>query len=186
MIDTLSRLSMFDFIELLCGNREVLIEEGDNESMLENVASELIYQYQCIVNPSGVESEILYKEEKIKINYRITIAKILKALISINAVDDVVGLLSEMGITGIEREKIPARIDRMIAEAEYMRKRIEDTSSADRKKNTPDDVRASFDREIAFLMTYFKMNIDTRIITAGVYANMVHQADVEIKRKLHR
>ena len=27
-------------------------------------------------------------------------------------------------------------------------------------------------------MTYFKMNIDTRIITAGVYANMVHQADV--------
>lgn len=30
------------------------------------------------------------------------------------------------------------------------------------------------------------MNIDTRIITAGVYANMVHQADVEIKRKLHR
>ena len=185
MIDTLSRLSMFDFIELLCGNREVLIEEGDNESMLENVASELIYQYQCIVNPSGVESEILYKEEKIKINYRITIAKILKALISINAVDDV-GLLSEMGITGIEREKIPARIDRMIAEAEYMRKRIEDTSSADRKSNTPDDVRASFDREIAFLMTYFKMNIDTRIITAGVYANMVHQADVEIKRKLHR
>ena len=182
MITTLSRLSMFDFIELLCGNREVLMEEGDNHSMLENVASELIYQYQSIVNPSGIESAILEKEEKIKI----TIAKILKALISINAVDDVVGLLSEMGITGIEREKIPSRIDRMIAEAEYMRKRIEDTSSADRKKNTPDDVRASFDREIAFLMTYFKMNIDTRIITAGVYANMVHQADVEIKRKLHR
>ena len=156
MITTLSRLSMFDFIELLCGNREVLMEEGDNHSMLENVASELIYQYQSIVNPSGIESAILEKEEKIKIKYRITIAKILKALISINAVDDVVGLLSEMGITGIEREKIP------------------------------DDVRASFDREIAFLMTYFKMNIDTRIITAGVYANMVHQADVEIKRKLHR
>ena len=50
--------------------------------------------------------------------------KILKALISINAVDDVVGLLSEMGITGIEREKIPSRIDRMIADAEYMSARI--------------------------------------------------------------
>ena len=80
----------------------------------------------------------------------------MKALISINAVDDVVGLLSEMGITGIEREKIPSRIDRMIAEAEYMRKRIEDTSSADRKKNTPDDVRASFDREIAFSYDLFQ------------------------------
>lgn len=186
MITTLSRLSMFDFIELLCGNREVLMEEGDNDSMLENVASELIYQYQCIVNPSGVESEILYKEEKIKIKYRITIAKILKALISINAVDDVVGLLSEMGITGIEREKIPARIDRMIAEAEYMKKRIDDNSHTSGKKNTPDDIRTSFDREIAFLMTYFKMNIDIRNITAGVYANMVHQAETEIKMRLHR
>ena len=67
-----------------------------------------------------------------------------------------------------------------------MKKRIDDNSQKSGKKNTPDDVRASFDREIAFLMTYFKMNIDTRNITAGVYANMVHQADVEIKRKLNR
>lgn len=186
MITTLSRLNMCDFIELLCGNNQVLLEDGDNDSMLENVASELIYQYQCIVNPSGIESALLEKEEKIKIKYRITIAKILKALMSIDAVEDVIELLKEMGYSVNEREKISSKIDRMIAEAEYMKKRIDDNSQKSGKKNTPDDVRASFDREIAFLMTYFKMNIDTRNITAGVYANMVHQADVEIKRKLHR
>lgn len=185
MITTLSRLNMYDFIELLCGNNQVLLEDGDNDSMLENVVSELIYQYQCIVNPSGIESALLEKEEKIKIKYRITIAKILKALMSIDAVEDVIELLKEMGYSVNEREKISSKIDRMIAEAEYMKKRIDDNSHTSGKKNTT-DVRASFDREIAFLMTYFKMNIDTRNITAGVYANMVHQADVEIKRKLNR
>lgn len=185
MITTLSRLNMYDFIELLCGNNQVLLEDGDNDSMLENVASELIYQYQCIVNPSGIESALLEKEEKIKIKYRITIAKILKALMSIDAIEDVIELLKEMGYSINERDKISSKIDRMIAEAEYMKKRIDDNSHTSGKKNTT-DVRASFDREIAFLMTYFKMNIDTRNITAGVYANMVHQADVEIKRKLNR
>lgn len=185
MITTLSRLNMYDFIELLCGNNRVLLEDGDNDSMLENVASELIYQYQCIVNPSGIESALLEKEEKIKIKYRITIAKILKALMSIDAIEDVIELLKEMGYYVNERDKISSKIDRMIAESEYMKKRIDDNSHTSGKKNTT-DVRASFDREIAFLMTYFKMNIDTRNITAGVYANMVHQADVEIKRKLNR
>lgn len=185
MITTLSRLNMYDFIELLCGNNRVLLEDGDNDSMLENGASELIYQYQCIVNPSGIESALLEKEEKIKIKYRITIAKILKALMSIDAIEDVIELLKEMGYYINERDKISSKIDRMIAEAEYMKKRIDDNSHTSGKKNTT-DVRASFDREIAFLMTYFKMNIDTRNITAGVYANMVHQADVEIKRKLNR
>lgn len=185
MITTLSRLNMYDFIELLCGNNRVLWEDGDNDSMLENVASELIYQYQCIVNPSGIESALLEKEEKIKIKYRITIAKILKALMSIDAIEDVIELLKEMGYYINERDKISSKIDRMIAESEYMKKRIDDNSHTSGKKNTT-DVRASFDREIAFLMTYFKMNIDTRNITAGVYANMVHQADVEIKRKLNR
>lgn len=185
MITTLSRLNMGDFIELLCGNNLVLLEDGDNDSMLENVASELIYQYQCIVNPSGIESALLEKEEQIKIKYRLTIAKILKALMSIDSVEDVIELLKEMGYSVNEREKISSKIDRMIAEAEYMKKRIDDNSKKSGKKNTT-DVRASFDREIAFLMTYFKMNIDTRNITAGVYANMVHQADVEIKRKLNR
>ena len=43
-----------------------------------------------------------------------------------------------------------------------------------------EQIRSSFDAEIAFLMTFFKMSIDSRVINAAVYANIVHQADVEI------
>ena len=49
-----------------------------------------------------------------------------------------------------------------------------------RDRATPEQIRSSFDAEIAFLMTFFKMSIDSRVINAAVYANIVHQADVEI------
>ena len=55
-----------------------------------------------------------------------------------------------------------------------------------KKKATPEQIRSSFDAEIAFLMTFFKMNIDVRNINAAVYANIVHQADVEISMKKKR
>ena len=54
------------------------------------------------------------------------------------------------------------------------------------QNSRPNNVRESYDTEIAFIMTYFKMNIDINIISAGIYANMVRQADNEIRRKLIR
>lgn len=185
MITTLSRLSLCDFIELLCGNNGVLVEDGDSDACVSKVASELIYQYQCIVNPSGVESSLIDKEEVIKVRYRIAIVKILKALMSINAVDDVSELLSSMNINVSGTDNISKKLDRMLAEAEYMKKRIDDRRE-EKHAHSADDIRRSYDSEIAFLMTYYKMNIDSRNITAGVYANMVHRADVEIKRRINR
>lgn len=185
MITTLSRLSLCDFIELLCGNNGVLVEDGDSDACVSKVASELIYQYQCIVNPSGVESSLIDKEEVIKVRYRIEIVKILKALMSINAVDDVSELLSSMNINVSGTDNISKKLDRMLAEAEYMKKRIDDRRE-EKHTHSADDIRRSYDSEIAFLMTYYKMNIDSRNITAGVYANMVHRADVEIKRRINR
>ena len=42
-------------------------------------------------------------------------------------------------------------------------------------------IRASFDSEIAFVMTYFKMQIDIHTINAAVYANIVQRANTEIR-----
>ena len=70
----------------------------------------------------------------------------------------------------------------MLRSAIFEQKRNEERrkEEGEEKKATPEQIRSSFDTEIAFLMTYFKMNIDSRIINAAVYANIVHQADVDI------
>ena len=45
-------------------------------------------------------------------------------------------------------------------------------------------MRESYDAEIAFIMTYYKMNIDVNVVSAGIYANMVRQAEREIKHRM--
>ena len=58
----------------------------------------------------------------------------------------------------------------------------------DRLKNNqnskPQNIRESYDAEIAFIMTYYKMNIDVNVVSAGIYANMVRQAEREIKHRM--
>lgn len=186
MIRTLSRLSLLSFIELSCGNNEVLREhKKESTEDLKKVASELLYTYQGIVNPSGLETLLMDKEERLKIQYKLSLCKILKIMIGINAYDEVSGTLNMMGFGETEPDMMLKRIDRIKAEAEYLKHRLDDNVK-DTKKRTPDDIRASFDKEIAFLMTYYKMNIDVNIVSAGVYANMLRQADIEIKRRLTR
>ena len=186
MITTLSKMKLSDFIELLCGNSYVLKDsENDKDEDIMKMANELIYTYQGIVNPSGLETILLEKEERLKIQYKLSICKVLKILTGISAWEEVGCILTSLGYKEKSKQDIVKRIDRMKAEAEYLKHRLDDNTK-DTKKRTPDEVRASFDKEIAFLMTYFKMNIDVNIVSAGVYANMLHRADVEIKRKIAR
>lgn len=186
MIRTLSKLTLSAFIDLSCGNNEVLRESPEEKSDdIKRVARELFYAYHGIVNPSGLETLLLDKEERLKIQYKLSLCKVLKILIGINAYDEVIDVLRGMGLGEKEPGAIEKRIDRMEAEAKYLKHRLDDGRKEVRKR-TPDDIRASFDKEIAFLMTYYKMNIDTHIVSAGVYANMFRQADAEIKRKIAR
>ncbi len=186
MITTLSRLSLSSFIEMVCGNNDVLRECIDEKGEeLKKVAGELVYTYHGIVNPSGLETMLMDKEERLKIQYRLSLCKVLRIMIGINAYDEVAWIFGLLGFKESEPGDMLKRIDRVNAEAEYLKHRLDDNVK-ETKKRTPDEIRASFDKEIAFLMTYFKMNIDVNIVSAGVYANMLHQADMEIKRKISR
>lgn len=186
MIENISEISLKNFIELLCGNYSVLQQGEECLSLdLKKKASDLIFEYRKIVNPSGVESYLMDREEDVKIKSRLLALRMCKALLSLGDVDFVIQSMKDMGYGNISVEKVGGKIDRHIAECLYMKKKHDD-----RLKNNQNprqqDIRESYDAEIAFIMTYFKMNIDVRTISAGIYAHMVRQADNEIKRKLIR
>lgn len=186
MIGTLSKLKLLDFIELVAvGNVEVLRESPQEEyNDLKKMAGELIYSYQSIVNPSGQKIILMDKEDNLKVQYKLTLCKILKIMIGIGVHNEVVNVLEGLGYHVEELSDAEKRIDRIKAEAEYLQHRLK--GGTEQTMKTSDEVHAAFDKEIAFLMTYFKMNIDVNMISAGVYANMLHQADVELKRKISR
>ena len=72
-------------------------------------------------------------------------------------------------------------VENMLHEAEFYKKRTEDMAVADNPAINENAIRASFDSEIAFVMTYFKMQIDIHTINAAVYANIVQRANTEIR-----
>ena len=98
MITTLSKMKLSDFIELLCGNSNVLKDsENDKDEDIKKMANELIYTYQGIVNPSGLETILLDKEERLKIQYKLSMCKVLKILTGISAWDEVGEVLKSLG-----------------------------------------------------------------------------------------
>ena len=166
MIERLNQITLNDFIELSCGNYACLLSDckSVSESTLKEMASKLIIEYRSIVNPSGMQAMIMDKEDMVKERAKLLSLRICQTLVSLGFYDDVRQVLDQLN------------------SAIFEQKRNEERRSEEHKgsKATPEQIRSSFDAEIAFLMTFFKMSIDSRVINAAVYANIVHQADVEI------
>lgn len=186
MIERLNQISLNDFIELSCGNYNCLLfngEEATKEELKER-ATKLIVDYRNIVNPSGMKALVLDKEDLVKERARLLSLRICQTLISINCFDDVREVLKlfDVDTRNMSEEQLIFKIDNMLRSAIFEQKRNEERrkEEGEDKRATPEQIRSSFDTEIAFLMTYFKMNIDSRIINAAVYANIVHQAEIDI------
>lgn len=188
MIKRLNQLSLAWFIELSCGNNSVLLEENENvpEHEVKKLASELLIEYRMLINPSGVQAMIIEKEDILKVNAQIFLLKICKSLCLIEGYNEAREALKEvfpMHITGTD-EQLKDNIESLLHEAEFYKKRIDDFAVKEGPAIDENTIRASFDSEIAFIMTYFKMQIDINTINAAVYANIAHRADMEIKLKM--
>ena len=155
-----------------------------SESTLKEMASKLIIEYRSIVNPSGMQAMIMDKEDMVKERAKLLSLRICQTLVSLGFYDDVRQVLDQLNVDtrNMSDEQVISKIDYLLHSAIFEQKRNEERRSEEHKgsKATPEQIRSSFDAEIAFLMTFFKMSIDSRVINAAVYANIVHQADVEI------
>ena len=191
MIERLNQLSLYDFIELSCGDCSVLLspDEDINEMELKKRSSDWIIEYKKITNPSGLKSVLVDREDMIKERARVLLFKVCISLIAIDAYEDVRETLALLSYDtkSMSDEQVKSKVEELLRSALFEQKRSDDMRSDEKKeKATPEQIRSSFDAEIAFLMTFFKMNIDVRNINAAVYANIVHQADVEISMKKKR
>lgn len=192
MIERLNQISLSDFIDISCGEYLCLLSENESKSEeeLKERASKLIIDYRNITNPSGVKALILDKEDIMKERTHLLLLRICQTLIAVCSFDEVREVLMQMEVNAhnMDNEQLKSKLDYMLHIAIFEQKRNEErrVEEHSEKKATPEQIRSSFDSEIAFLMTYFKMNIDVHAVSAAVYANIVHQADVEITIRKRR
>lgn len=191
MLERLNQIALCDFIELLCGDYSVLVPSGDtvDNETLNSIASKLISQYQSIVNPLGMQAMVEEYEDRSKEKMNILLLRVCQTLLSLNAYEDVRNILADIDYDclTLTEEQIKLKTEGLVRAALFEQKRNDELRQKEEckhKKSAPEQIRASFDAEIAFMMMYFKMPIDIHTTNAAVYANIVHQADVDIRNKL--
>ena len=189
MIERLNQISLNDFIELSCGNHACLLSDCGtmSESTFEEMASKLVIEYRNIVNPSEMKAVIMDKEDMAKERTKLLSLRICQTLIALGFCDDVRQVLVQLNVDArsMSDEQVMTKIDYLLHSAIFEQKRNEERRCEEYQgeKVTSEQIRSSFDAEIAFLMTFFKMSIDSRTINAAVYANIVRQADRKIRQR---
>lgn len=188
MIERLNQLPLYDFIELSCGNNSVLLLGDSNvtDAELKERASKLIIEYRKVADPVRVKALLVEREDLVKEKVKILLLRVCQNLLSLSCCDEVREVLAIMSYKSshMTDEQVSVKVEELLRSVLFEQKRNEDLKTEEKSENLlPEQIRASFDSEIAFLMTYFKMNIDVRSTNAAIYANIVHQADVEISAK---
>ena len=167
MIERLNQITLNDFIELSCGNYACLLSDREfvSESTLKEIASKLLIEYRSIVNPSNMKAMVMDKEDMLKERAKLLSLRICQTLVSLGFYDDVRQVLEQLNVDSrnMSDEQVTSKIDYLFHSAIFEQKRNEERRSEEHKGNkvTPEQIRSSFDAEIAFLMTFFKMSIDS-------------------------
>ena len=96
------------------------------------------------------------KENALKIDARIFLLKLCKSLCILEGYEQVREALKESLPANLTDDRLKKAVENMLHEAEFYKKRTEDMAVADNPAINENAIRASFDSEIAFVMTYFK------------------------------
>lgn len=186
----LHELSISQFIDLICGEKTVLLENGEKapDEVLHQFSTDIISSYRLITDNANLKSQLMDKEDNIKLKIRIVILIMCQNLVNCKAYDEVRTLLEliDESAQHLDNSDLSSKLEELLRFALFEQLRNEEKKSEDADSDSrpsADDIRSSFYAEVAFLMTYFKMNIDMNVVNAMIYANMVHQADGEIRAK---
>lgn len=187
MKEKLSDLTLAEFIDMECGDLNVLKEKHEivTPEKLAKKRSELSHEFQSIASPSSFKSMLIDRDRKGKMRVKAMFFGVLKSLIKIDGFSDVRDLLTKYGVdcrerddAWIEREVI-TQLNSVTFELKRMGVEIKEEG-----QSTPDEIRRRYEGMVADLMIANKMSIDIDSIRASVFASMIHKAN-EIAKELN-
>ncbi len=188
MIKSLSKLTMRQYVELVCGDTSVLTGVGEivTPVRLQEVRKQLIFDYSRLSDDAGSKIFLSEHAAKVKAKAELTLFRCLNNAIALHAFDDVRQILKEYGIARtMDDEQVAAEVTRLLKRAKTNVNRIEQEMGVDSgEEPTSEEIHTRFDREAASLMTYFKFQIDFDTISASQFACMIDQAHKQIKAQM--
>ena len=183
MIETLDKLTVSQFTDLLCGDTSVLVSRHEIVSHVKLAIAmrNIIFQYREIADIKGVKSYLSGIEELIKARLSSTVLIMCSNMLALNEFDKAREVLEEFGINAstLSEKRLVAEVESKIERVKYEIEKIEKENEKDNQKNI--DIRKEFDAQTAALMAYFKFQIDTSAMKATLYAHLIDRFNKEIK-----
>lgn len=190
----LDQLCLAEFIDIACGDYDGLAERVGLPASSEEVkklASGLIVAYRGVADPVGMRMFMSEHGGDAKDRARMVMYGLMKALVVNGEPDDIEEvrrvLVEELGRSRCGRmsvEELSAFLSKESRCVEFsIEKKKSKKEASTEVHRSSDDVRLGFDAEIAWVMSHYKMSIDTRVVSASVYANLVKNAVDEVKRR---
>lgn len=187
MIKSLSKLTMRQYIDLVCGDTSVLTSPGEivSPAKIQKVRKRIIFEYARLSDDAGSKIFISDHTSRIKAKAELTMFQCLHNALILGAYDDVRNVLKEYGLTRtMDDKQVTAEVTRLLKRARTNVNRYDLEKKKEEKEPTSDEIRLQFDRQAAALMTYFKFQIDFDTISASQFACMVDQAHKQIKAQM--
>ncbi len=148
----------------------------------------LIYEYHALADPKGTATIVSDKEQTHKAKLSVLFFKILANLLAMGAVEEARAALIDYGLQAgaYSAERIKGEVERQLKRAESLERKLAQTTpdKDEKEEPSPKEIRRGFDKSAAFLMTYFKFQIDLNTIKPTTFAMMLDQANREIAAKL--
>lgn len=186
MKDRLEQLTIGEFIDLVCGEVDVILSKheiaGEDKKAL--ITRNLIFEYKEIVDPSSVKQYLSMAEDMIKARLEVTLFTMCSNLVDLNEHERAREVMIVYGINArtMNTQRVAAEVKSRLERAKSKVADLQNENDADTP--TSEKIRKQFDEQTAALMAHFKFQIDTTSMKATVYAHLVARHNREIKAKL--
>lgn len=186
MIEKLEQLTLSQFVDLVCGDTNVLLgkHEIGNNDKLTIATRNIVLEYRAIADPGGTNSYLKHVEDWIKAKMNVIVFTMCNNLTTLKQYGRAREVLVayELSASGWTDSRVDGTIQARLAQA---KRELDDMETENEKLIAErEKIRAQFDAQTAAIMAHFKFQIDPATIKATLYANLVARHNREIKAQM--
>ncbi len=179
----LDQLTTAEFIDLVCGNRNVLFgkHEVPNPYNVTIALRNIVMEYRSIADPGGNASYLQRVNDLIKSRIAIAVYSMCQNLVLMKRFDKAKEVLIAAGLSAAGWD------DKRIESETYIQLRKSKRAFEEAEKDNEsvmiekENIRDAFNGMIAAMMAHFKFQIDIATMMAPVFAHLVARYHAEMK-----
>lgn len=179
----LDQLTTSEFIDLVCGNKDVLLgkHEVPNQNKVTIAMRNIVLEYRSIADPGGNATYIQRVENIIRARLGVAVYSMCQNLVTLYQFEKAreVLIAADAPAETWDEKRIKSEVHIRLQKAKRAFEEIDDDKDSDDENK--EDIRNAFNAMIAAMMAHFKFQIDVATMMAPVFAHLVARYHEELK-----